>query len=417
MSDCPAFDPTGPYVSHVLGMVDCHLLGVAETGWQAFGPGSAFGAALTGLLTILIALVGYGLLLGRRLRLRDGVWVALRIGVVVALATQWSAWDALVFRIATQAPQEWASAVLGPGGLGGEDRYGLALRIDRTSAAFDDLAKADTLPGEGASPQPRASTMPGAAIPQAPPMLTPEARKNLTAANGLLVVSALAGLLAVRAVVALLLALGPVFVVSLLFETTRGLFAGWVRAVVGAMLAAVAVPLVLALELAVMEPQLRAMQALIGGSTSPGALPMQIWASAAVFTGVMVVSALGVARAATAFRFPDGVRNVGEGWAAAIPVIGGAGALVGGTIPAQSRYEGRSRAQRIADAAISAQRRDNALWRSDPRRIRQTSLARASVSGEPMSPSALPIGQVGRQPDRNRARRASGGANRRDDQR
>jgi hypothetical protein len=277
---------------------------------------------------------------------------------------------------------------MGQGGLGGDDRYGLALRIDRASVAFEDLTKADTLPGEGVPPQsqPQASATPGPASPQAaPPMLTPDARKDLAAANGLLVVGALAGLLAVRAVV-------------------------------GAMLAAVAVPMVLALELAVMEPQLRALQAAIDGMTPLGALPMQIWASAAVFTGVMVASALGVARAATAFRFPDGVRLAAGRWAAAVPHTDDWPRLAGMASSPVVLSEGRSRAQRIADAAITAQRRDDGTMRGQ-RLIRQDSLARANANGSLLPPAAMPIGQAARQSERNRARRTLGGSVRRDGQR
>jgi type IV secretion system protein VirB6 len=420
MASCPAFDASGPYVGNVLGMVDCHVLAMAEEGWQALSAQSGFGAGLTGLLVIFVALIGYRLILGERFVLRDGAALALRLGVVLALCTQWAAWNALAFRVGTQGTESLAGAVLAPGGLGGEDRYGLALRLDRVGAAFDEIAKVDAAAIQQArqqqAGQAQAAQVPNqteqAAQPAQPvTTLNLEQKKDLARALGLLQASALAGLIAVRATIALLLAVGPLFVSSLLFETTRALFAGWIRAVAGAMLAAVAVPMVLALELAVVEPQTGALAAIVGTSQPLGHEVTQIWTSALLFALVLGAVALGVARASSAFRLPDGWRGSVERWAG--------GQQVAGLLPAPAADggaalpEGRSRAQRIADAAMVAQRREE-RDSGETRLVRSIGVARGPLASAERAALTVPLGQAGLQSARRGARRASGQAARRD---
>jgi len=416
MAACPAFDAAGPYVGNVLALVDCHVQGMAVDGWQALAAKNGFGAGLTGLLTILVALIGYRLILGERFVLRDGASVALRVGVVLALCTQWAAWDALAFRVGTLGPESLAGAVLSPGGLGGQDRYGLAIRLDALGAAFEAIAKVEATPPQGQQ-QAQQQQIPNQTEQASQPVLplttlNGDQKKELASASAIVMAAALAGLIAVRAVVALLLGVGPLFVASLLFETTRGLFAGWVRAVIGAMLAGVAVPMVLALELAVIEPQARALAAIVGTTDPLGQEVSRIWTSAIVFALVLAVVALGVARAAWSFRLPDGARGSLE------RMVGGAGrdTLAPAHGPAAALPEGRSRAQRIADAALNAQHREE-REESGAGRMRTQGVARGvAPRGETRVLAPVPLGQSAGTAARRGARRASGGAARRDRQ-
>ena len=79
MAVCPAFDGSEPYVAHVLAFVDCHALALGQDGWGALGPGSAWATALSGLMTLSVALIGYRLLLGEAPNLREGAWLAARL--------------------------------------------------------------------------------------------------------------------------------------------------------------------------------------------------------------------------------------------------------------------------------------------------------------------------------------------------
>src|ERR1700712_2810915 len=131
MAYCPAFDPLGPYVSQVVGFVDCHSLALSAAGYHALGPSTGFGIAFSGLLTIYVALIGYRLLFGGQMTVRDGIGAALRLGFVLALATQWSAYQPLVYDVITAGPADLAGRVLAPGGLGGDAPRQL---IDRVQA-------------------------------------------------------------------------------------------------------------------------------------------------------------------------------------------------------------------------------------------------------------------------------------------
>jgi len=104
MAGCPPFDPNGPYISSVLAYVDCQGLSLGEAGYRALGAGSAFGMALTGLLTIFVALIGYRLLLGGEFSIRETATTALKLGIVLALATQWSAYRIVIFDVAARQP-------------------------------------------------------------------------------------------------------------------------------------------------------------------------------------------------------------------------------------------------------------------------------------------------------------------------
>ena len=116
MDTCPAFDPAAPYLTAMVANGDCRALALGEAGWRALGPGSGFGLALSGLVAIFVALIGWRMLLGERLGMRDAVLAAVRVGVVLALATSWAAWRPLVYDVVTRGPEELAATVSGEGG-------------------------------------------------------------------------------------------------------------------------------------------------------------------------------------------------------------------------------------------------------------------------------------------------------------
>ncbi len=300
MQACPAFDPMGPYVGNVVAYADCQALSLGEAGFRALGSGSPFGTALTGLLTIYVALIGYRLLLGSDITIRNTLTVALRLGIVVALATQWSAYRVLVFDVATKVPQELATATLGQAGLASQGISSLTSRIDDVRSALEEVEQASVTSQPGAVPQaPQIAGQAGpgnglAAVPQTSGG-SPQSALGLSGsiAVGTLAISTLAGLLAVRVTMALLLALGPAFIAFLLFDGTRGLFNSWVRGLAGTVIGALAVPAVLALELAIIEPQMLALRDLVAAREPLGSLPLEILATTGIFALVMVAALFG----------------------------------------------------------------------------------------------------------------------------
>lgn len=291
MGDCAAFDPSGPYVGGVLALADCRALGLAQDGWRALGQTGGEGTWLTAALTVAVALIGYRLLLGQA-RGRDGLMLALRIGVVLALTTQWPAWEAVAYRVGIEGPESLALSVIGADG----SRYGLAARFDGIAGDLDEALRVDGVQTAEDKVQPGGH------------VLSSEARGQVAWASGWLTGAALAGLMAPRLVIALLLGLGPLFVGALLLTGAQGLFVGWLRACAGAMLAAVAGAMVLGLELAVIAPQVAG---LLGGLGGDGANAMagRIAAGAGLFAALLGAVALGVTRAAWAIRWPQGAMH------------------------------------------------------------------------------------------------------------
>lgn len=419
MQACPAFDPMGPYVGNVVAYVDCQALSLGEVVYRALGAGSPFGTVLTGLLTIYVALIGYRLLLGSDITIRNTLTVALRLGIVMALATQWSAYRVLVFDVATKVPQELATATLGQAGLASQGISSLTSRIDDVRSALEEVGQAAATSQTGTVPQaPQGAdqTSPANGSAAAPQTAggSPQYSLGLSGsiAVGTMAISALAGFVSVRVTMALLLALGPAFIAFLLFDGTRGLFNSWVRGLAGTVIGALAVPAVLALELAIIEPQVLALRDLVAASEPLGSLPLEILATTGIFALVMLAALAAAVRAATGFRLPshwwrDGFLPAQRQIPQTTPALAFGSDVSGGG------REFRDRTQRVADAAQALDWRDMRLREDgDNRRAAAPSVGSlASTRETDRIPVAQPLGQSGRRS----ARRTSSGAIRRDE--
>ncbi len=428
MANCPAFDPTGPYVSQVVSFVDCHSLALGVDGYRALGPSTGFGMALSGLLTIYVALIGYRLLLGGQITIREGVMSAIRLGFVLSLATQWAAYQPLVYDVVTGGPADLASRVLAPGGVGGDAPGRLIDRVQGVHAALGDLARqlvplvdaAAIAPGNPAAPvvgqtpalqtPPALLPSPAASGPTSPAAPTVEARAALLSADRLLVGAALAGTLSVHVITALLLALGPLFIACLLFDSTRGLFVGWVRVLAGATLAGVAAALVIALELAVIEPQVQALRDVLDQGQPAGQLPQNMLATCGCFAVIMLAALIALARTTAAFRLPTALRSHVEQVLAPRDVASSAGqAWAGSGSQMQQRGE-RSRAEQVADAARAIERRDARTGGGTASTVPAIAPREPAARLSQVVMVPLPLGQSGRRT----AQRMSPSAGRRD---
>ena len=237
MSDACAVPERPGLITGLLADTDCQAFGLVERGYAALSaPGSATATTITSLMVIAVAFFGYQLMLGRGLRLADLTGLALRLGVVIMLAASWSslqgaAYDTLA-RAPTRVADQMISALSVPPPL-----EGVQTALDKIEAASIGWRQragiASPLVG---GPPTTAMTLNLAAF-----MLT------MTTA-GLLVIS--------RVVLALLLALTPVLAGFLLFNATRGLLEGWLRALLAAALVPVGVLTLTAVELAIITPML-----------------------------------------------------------------------------------------------------------------------------------------------------------------
>jgi type IV secretion system protein VirB6 len=212
---CPTYADQGLGVAHALASVDCHVGTLVGSSYaRLFGAGGAFGAVLTALLTLYVAFVAIGLMTGRtRLTLSGMTPRLVSIAMVLTFATSWPAYHAVVYGLLVSGPEQIASAIAGDSG----NALGFAARLDILLGRFADLARTmgDTAPG--------ASKALG-------PLAGPQMAAALIWLSGMMILLASAGTLVLtRIVLALLLAIGPVFIVLGLFRQTRGLLEGWLR--------------------------------------------------------------------------------------------------------------------------------------------------------------------------------------------
>ncbi len=243
MSGCPSTVTQLGVVRDVLGAVDCNVQTYAAAGYQALtGPGSPFPAALTALLTIYVAVVGYRLLFAMGgSKLSDAPLMALEVGAILALTLNWGAFQTLVFNFSAAAPLEVARVISAPMAKGG--RSLAADPIASLQAAYDEVAADGVEFGKKAGPEALPSRGGDAAA----------ADSLWRAATALL--ASTAGVLAVASIATgVLTAVGPIFIVLFLFESTRGFFAGWVRGLVAAMLAPMVCWITTSLMLVVLGP-------------------------------------------------------------------------------------------------------------------------------------------------------------------
>lgn len=215
-------------VAPALRAVDCVANEMAASAFgRLFGAGGAMGPVLTIALTLYIAFFAFSLLTGRSsLGVSALTPRMLRLGVVLTFATSWIAYQGVVWNLAVGGP-DWIAGVLM--GAKGSATQLFGDRIDIVFSAINDIAEATRQGGgEGAADGGAAA---GAAIAAkgAGGLFTPESVMWMGAL--LLLLGTVGVLLTARIALAVLLAIGPVFVVMGLFGGTRGLTAGWLRGV------------------------------------------------------------------------------------------------------------------------------------------------------------------------------------------
>lgn len=222
---CPQITLVGEVsVSQSLATMDCRIIQAVEVGYnRLFGAGGAFSYVLFTLLTIYVAILGYGFMTGRT-QLTVPMLSPRIISMVLVLTfvTAWPAYHAIFYGLLMNGPDEVAAALLGQKGSA---VMNFAQALDGLFVRFADIAQ--TLDGNTST----VATIPGQPNPTTANMLAPKPMPvTLFWLSGLfLLCSTLGVLILTRMVLYLLLILGPVFIVFGLFPQTRGLFNGWIR--------------------------------------------------------------------------------------------------------------------------------------------------------------------------------------------
>lgn len=331
----------------MLTFLDCQATTLGAAGYQALSaPGSTVMLFITALLTILIALFGYRMLLGETPTLRDGVLTFVRIGIVMALATSWSAYRTVVYDVTLRAPAELAANVGGPAQIPGTTG-GLGARLDNLDRSFRVLA----IYGTGIPTRDQVERSGGVA----PPVMGNFDNFALGWARIVFLISGLGAFALIRLGAGLLLALGPLFLAFLLFDGTRGLFEGWLRGLIAMALGGVATALTLGIELALFEPWLSELVARrAAGEAMPNA-PATLLAAAVIFFAVLFAILALVARIAASLRLP---RRLAVFLPGGTPDGTRSGPFLSTGNNQQQLPEPPSRARQIADQIEAAQRRE-----------------------------------------------------------
>lgn len=376
MSACPS--PDAPLVRGLIGAVDCQVHGLAEAGYAALAaPGSPVATLLTVLMTLYVAFVGYRLVLGRgTLRIGDATIAVVKLTLVVALATNWALVETLVYDTLFRAPAELGALLLGQmnGGAGGVDPYA------RLQVAYDALQTAAAqFSSRAGGAESALQGGPGFAA---------------FAANigGLtLLLTSLGVVLACKVAASVLLALAPLVAGLLLFETTRGLVEGWLKAMIALALLPVVATVCLALELAMMAPSLQALAEMsraqqfaeldIGPAVTVLVLSL-------VFAVVLAAGAVAVSVMAAGLRLP---RSAGVDRETASPAVA--------TGSNATPLEPPSRAAHVAAAAAAQTRREEQAAASaaaiGPRRLTVVSDRGAQPASAASSAQITPVVPLG----------------------
>jgi type IV secretion system protein VirB6 len=194
-------------IATALKAVDCVS---AEMTGSAFGklfaPGGQMATVLTILLTLYVIFFAMALMTGRsNLSVRAMLPRIILVGMVLTFSTSWAAYQSIVWNLALGAP-DWLAGILT--GDRGSATMTFASKVDVVFLAVEQASAGQT-DIEAFSP---------------PGMLWLGALLFMLGTVGVLVTA--------RIALAVLIALGPVFIVMVLFNGTRGMFTGWLKGVV-----------------------------------------------------------------------------------------------------------------------------------------------------------------------------------------
>ncbi|MBB4642580.1 type IV secretion system protein [Rhizorhapis suberifaciens] len=290
---------TGPsFLTSVLTHMDCQAQSIGASGYQALAnSGSPVSMALTGLLTLFIAIWGIRLLMGQ---IPDGgalIAFALKIGIVLMLASSWAAYRVIAYDIVFHGPAEIAGSIGGATDLAASDGLVIGLQgVDDGMLAFTALGTGrfdlGVNPNSGAE----------GALPLARTVISDDLAFGMGRLAFLVSTAGMLSLLWLSA--GLLLALAPLFAGLLLFEGTRGAFFGWVRALAATALGALSIYVLLGVEISMLEPWLANILALRQVKIATPAAPVELLVVTLTFALMSIGSAALCGKIAFALHIP-----------------------------------------------------------------------------------------------------------------
>lgn len=200
----------GAGIGDSLRSVDCAATAMAQAAFnRLFTSDGAFGPAFTILLVLWIAFLGFSLMTGRsRIGLTSLTPRMVTLVLVITFATSWLAFQSVFWNLAVGAPDEIAGALMG---TQGSATMIFADKLDVVMGALMDVSG-------------------GQETPDSISLFSPP---GLLWAGGTMLLLGTVGVLATcKIALAILMGLGPIFIVMALFDGTRGLFVGWLKGIV-----------------------------------------------------------------------------------------------------------------------------------------------------------------------------------------
>ena len=271
MNTCPTFGDGGPSgIAEALRVVDCMSGEAASFAFgRLFGSDAVLGQALTAALTLYIAFYAIGLLTGRTsLSVSALTPRMMTLGIALTFATSWVAYQSVIWNLLVGAPDQIASLLIGTSGSA------TSLFADRLDTIFAVVAQA------AAATEAVSAGMPDTgSIASGPDLLWLSALLLLLGTVGVLLVA--------RIALAAMLALGPIFIICGLFEGSRGLFEGWLKAAVLFALTPLLAVLIGGATIALLSPMLDSLAA--AGGQVPLRLTTTLFLAAAVYCALMVL--------------------------------------------------------------------------------------------------------------------------------
>lgn len=245
---CPSIITGDQFITRVLAHIDCQSRYLGSYGYEALGqPGSTASTVMAGLLTLFVALWGFRLLFGPLPTTRAIATDAIKIGLVLTLAFSWPAFRTIVHGVVLDGPAEIAAS-LGTSALPSTSS-GFVARLQGVDNAIVQLTDVGTGRGSGQffARDDVDYRYDGTGLQD----------ESGFAWARLIYLSGMIGSLALlRLLAGLLLAVAPLAAGLLLFEATRGLFSGWLRGLILSLLGSIGVTVILAVQVAVLEPWL-----------------------------------------------------------------------------------------------------------------------------------------------------------------
>ncbi len=348
---CNGISTGNAFLESTLSHIDCQAQTIGSLGFFGLSaPGSPYDALLTSLLTIFIAIFGFRLLLGYDTQPRDVVTGILKIGIVLLLATSWPAYQILVYNTVMHGPAEVANVIAGAAQLPGANGT-LASRLQSVDSAILDL----TALGSGRLQQVANSAEATNAVQFSQIAVGDDF--GLGFARIAYLVGTIGSLGLLRIAGGLLLALAPIFAGFLLFDATRGLFAGWLKGLALVALGSLGVTIALSVQLALLEPWLSSTLYLRIGDAAVPAAPSELLAINTAFVLILFAIIAVMGRVAFSNLMTISLRNKnGDTPSLLKPVPRAENVAVasGATI----EVSGASRAYQITQSVEASQRRE-----------------------------------------------------------